>query len=101
MAVVLSVVAFLMTLTGGVVAMRVRDHRHLVLGVAGGLILGIVSFDLVPEALELSPVSVSGVPGAMLAFAAGFLLLHVVEQAAAIHQAHEGEYAPHEHRHAH
>ncbi|MFC5754728.1 ZIP family metal transporter [Actinomadura rugatobispora] len=99
-AVVLSAVAFLMTLTGGLVAMRVRDRRHLVLGLAGGLILGIVAFDLVPEALEESETSLLGVPAPMIGFAAGFLLLHVVEQSAAIHRAHEGEYAPHVHAHA-
>ena len=99
-AVVLAAVAFLMTLTGGLVAMRVRDRRHLVLGLAGGLILGIVAFDLVPEALEASGAHVLGVPVPMIGFAAGFLLLHVVEQSAAVHRAHEGEYAPHVHRHA-
>ncbi|MFB4318115.1 ZIP family metal transporter [Actinomadura sp. 21ATH] len=101
MALVLAVVAFLMTLTGGLVAMRVRDRRHLVLGLAGGLILGVVAFDLVPESLEQSPGGPLGVPGPMIGFALGFLLLHVTEQAAAIHQAHEGEYAPHEHPHGH
>ncbi|MFI0357453.1 ZIP family metal transporter [Actinomadura sp. 9N407] len=101
MALVLSVVAFLMTLTGGLVAMRVRDRRHLVLGLAGGLILGVVAFDLVPESLEASHASVLGVPAPMIGFAVGFLLLHVIEQAAAIHQAHESEYAPHDHPHAH
>ncbi|GAA3954390.1 ZIP family metal transporter [Actinomadura viridis] len=100
MAVVLAAVAFLMTLTGGFVAMRVRDRRHLVLGLAGGLILGIAAFDLVPESLDTYPSGPLGVPAPMIGFAAGFLLLHVIEQAAAIHRAHEGEYAPHEHRHA-
>ncbi|GAA1562054.1 hypothetical protein GCM10009678_51180 [Actinomadura kijaniata] len=99
MAVVLSVVAFLMTLLGGVVALRVRDRRHLVLGLAGGLILGVVAFDLVPGSLELSDAAPLGVPAPMIGFAAGFLLLHVVEQAAAVHRAHEDEYAPHEHAH--
>ncbi|MEU5876026.1 ZIP family metal transporter [Spirillospora sp. NPDC047279] len=101
MAVVLAVVSALMTLVGGIVAMRVRDHRHLVLGLVGGLILGIAAFDLVPESLELSDLSWLGVPAPMAGFACGFLLLHVIEQATAIHQAHESEYAPHRHRHGH
>ena len=99
MAVVVSLFAFLMTLLGGVAAMRVRDNRHLVLGLAGGLMLGIVAFDLVPESLELTRHSPFGVPAPMIGFAAGFLLLHVVEQAVAIHRAHEEEYAPHRHVH--
>src|SRR3954471_23637432 len=99
MAVLVSVLAFLMTLAGGLTAMRVRDHRHLVLGLAGGLMLGVVAFDLIPESLELTRHRPFGVPASMIGFAAGFVLLHVVEQAVAIHRAHEEEYAPHEHVH--
>lgn len=95
-----SVLAFLMTLAGGLTAMRVHDHRHLVLGLAGGLMLGVVAFDLVPEALEMARHDLLGVPTPMIGFAVGFLLLHVVEQAVAIHRAHEDEYAPHMHAHA-
>lgn len=99
MAVLVSVLAFAMTLAGGLAAMRVRDHRHLVLGLAGGLMLGVVAFDLIPESLELADAHPLGVPAPMIGFAAGFLLLHVVEQAVAIHRAHEDEYAPHVHAH--
>lgn len=101
MAVLVSLLAFLTTLLGGVAAMRVRDNRHLVLGLAGGLMLGIVAFDLIPESLEMTRHSPFGVPAPMIGFAAGFLLLHVVEQAVAIHRAHEDEYAPHVHAHGH
>ncbi|MFD0903609.1 ZIP family metal transporter [Actinomadura sediminis] len=99
MAVLVSALAFFMTLAGGFAAMRVRDRRHLVLGFAGGLMLGVVAFDLIPESLELAGTHVLGVPLPMITFAAGFLLLHVVEQAVAIHRAHEDEYAPHVHAH--
>ncbi|TDD87382.1 ZIP family metal transporter [Actinomadura rubrisoli] len=99
MAVLVSVLAFLMTLAGGLAAMRVRDHRHLVLGLAGGLMLGVVAFDLIPESLEMSGGRPLGVPGPMIGFACGFVLLHVVEQSVAIHRAHEDEYAPHVHAH--
>ncbi|MEO3825935.1 ZIP family metal transporter [Actinomadura sp. B10D3] len=99
MAVLASVLAFVMTLAGGLAAMRIRDHRHLVLGLAGGLMLGVVAFDLIPESLELTRHRPLGVPAPMIGFAAGFVLLHVVEQAVAIHRAHEAEYAPHVHAH--
>ncbi|MER7542128.1 ZIP family metal transporter [Actinomadura sp.] len=99
MAVLVSVLAFVMTLAGGLAAMRVRDRRHLVLGLAGGLMLGVVAFDLIPESLEMTRHRPLGVPAPMIGFAAGFVLLHVVEQAVAIHRAHEDEYAPHVHAH--
>lgn len=91
--------AFLMTLIGGFVAQRTGDRRHLVLGFAAGLMLGVVAFDLLPEALRQAPQEVHGVPQALLLFAAGFLAIHVVERAVAIHRGHEGEYAAHTHGH--
>ncbi|MFJ5927801.1 ZIP family metal transporter [Kitasatospora sp. NPDC092948] len=90
-----------MTLVGGFVAQRTGDRRHLVLGLAAGLMLGVVSFDLLPEAIEQAPEKLHGVPEALLMFAAGFLLIHVVERAVAIHRGHEGEYAAHSHTHGH
>ncbi|MQS12314.1 permease [Streptomyces kaniharaensis] len=88
-----------MTLVGGFVAQRTGDRRHLVLGFAAGLMLGVVAFDLLPEALRQAPGEVHGVPQALLMFAAGFLTIHVVERAVAIHRGHEGEYAEHTHGH--
>ncbi|GGQ99945.1 hypothetical protein GCM10010195_64840 [Kitasatospora griseola] len=93
--------AFLMTLVGGFVAQRTGDRRHLVLGFAAGLMLGVVAFDLLPEAMEQAPEKLHGVPEALLMFAVGFLLIHVVERAVAIHRGHEGEYAAHSHAHGH
>ncbi|WP_111556593.1 ZIP family metal transporter [Kitasatospora sp. SolWspMP-SS2h] len=90
-----------MTLIGGFAAQRTGDRRHLVLGLAAGLMLGVVAFDLLPEALEQAPQEVHGVPAALLMFAAGFLAIHVVERSVAIHRGHEGEYAAHSHGHAH
>lgn len=93
--------AFLMTLLGGLVAGRVGDKRHLVLGLAAGLMLGVVGFDLLPEALHAAPDDLYGVPQGLLMFVVGFLLLHVVERSVAIHRAHESEYAEHQHGHVH
>ncbi|MEV4615589.1 ZIP family metal transporter [Kitasatospora sp. NPDC049258] len=100
-AVLVAAGAFLMTLIGGFAAQRTGDRRHLVLGFAAGLMLGVVSFDLLPEALAAAPTEVHGVPQALLMFAAGFLVIHIVERAVAIHRGHEGEYAEHTHGHGH
>ncbi|MFG3229123.1 ZIP family metal transporter [Kitasatospora sp. NPDC048194] len=100
-AVLVAAGAFLMTLIGGFVAQRTGDRRHLVLGFAAGLMLGVVAFDLLPEALHQAPGEVHGVPQALLMFAVGFLTIHVIERAVAIHCGHEGEYAEHTHGHHH
>ncbi|WP_248960941.1 ZIP family metal transporter [Sphaerisporangium perillae] len=100
MPIALAFAAFVMTLLGGVVAQRVRDRRHIVLGAAAGVMLGVVAFDLIPESLELSPYRLLGVPVPMLALALGFLAVHTLERSLAVHDLPEGHYAHHSHRHA-
>ncbi|MGW9069692.1 ZIP family metal transporter [Streptomyces yangpuensis] len=90
MAVIVALGAFLMTLLGGWTAQRVTDRRHLVLGLAGGLMLGVVGLDLLPEALHAAGSEVFGVPLALLLFVAGFLVAHVVERLLAVRQAAHG-----------
>ena len=97
MPVLFALAAVLSTGLGGVVALRSRDRLHLVLGFAAGVMLGLVAFDLLPELFALSDAVFLGVPSVMVAFAAGFLVLHFVERSVAMHGAHEGEYEPHHH----
>jgi zinc and cadmium transporter len=92
--------AFVATLVGGLAALRFRDQQHLILGLSAGLMLGVVGFDLVPEALSQQPGELFGVPSVMLAAVIGFLTLHILERSLAIHRGHEdeqGEYAGHVH----
>ncbi|MFI5660224.1 ZIP family metal transporter [Streptomyces sp. NPDC051684] len=90
MAVIVALSAFLMTLVGGWTAQRVTDRRHLVLGLAGGLVLGVVGLDLLPEALEALDSELYGVPTALLLFVAGFLGAHIMEHLLARRQAAHG-----------
>ncbi|WP_069172229.1 ZIP family metal transporter [Streptomyces griseus] len=90
MAVFVALGAFLMTLAGGWAAQRVSDRRHLVLGLAGGLMLGVVGLDLLPEAMKAAGGEVFGVPAALLFFVGGFLAAHLVERSLAVRQAAHG-----------
>ncbi|MEU8542706.1 ZIP family metal transporter [Streptomyces sp. NPDC048717] len=90
MAVVVALGAFLMTLVGGWTAQRVTDRRHLVLGLAGGLMLGVVGLDLLPEAMAAAGRPVLGVPQALLLFVGGFLFAHAVERLLAVRRAGHG-----------
>ncbi|MFC5800659.1 ZIP family metal transporter [Streptomyces formicae] len=99
MAVIVALGAFLMTLFGGWTAQRVTDRRHLVLGLAGGLMLGVAGLDLLPEAMEAAGHEVLGVPQALLLFVGGFLLAHLVERLLAVRHAAHGAYDGGEHRH--
>ncbi|MFE0427065.1 permease, partial [Streptomyces sp. NPDC058953] len=94
MAVFVALGAFLMTLVGGWAAHRVTDRRHLVLGLAGGLMLGVVGLDLLPEALEAAGPPVFGVPQALLLFVGGFLAAHLVERLLAVRSASHGAKEP-------
>ncbi|MGW1071854.1 ZIP family metal transporter [Streptomyces sp. NPDC002537] len=87
MPVVVALGAFLTTLLGGWTAQRVTDRRHLVLGLAGGLMLGVVGLDLLPEALEAAGHKLFGVPAALLCFVLGFLAAHLVERLLAVRRA--------------
>ncbi|MEV4565495.1 ZIP family metal transporter [Nonomuraea sp. NPDC049419] len=100
MPILLSLAAFVMTLLGGFVADRIGGRRHLVLGFAGGIMLGVVAFDLLPEALAADSYDVHGVPVPMLTLALAFLAIHIVERSVAMHATHESDYATHHHAHA-
>ncbi len=54
MVIAISILAFLMTLFGGLFALRFTDKLHLILGFSAGAVIGVAFFDLLPEALELS-----------------------------------------------
>ena len=87
----------LTTLIGGLVAIRVKDRRHLVLGAAGGVVLGVVALDLLPEAIDGSHAVFRGIPVVMLVFLAGFLSIHAVEKAAGAYQRSAAHYGEHRH----
>lgn len=83
---------------GGMFALRRQDKLHLILGFTAGVLLGLIAFDLLPEVFELADgAMLLGVPAVMVAFAAGFLALHLVERTVALHTAHEHEYGDHHH----
>ncbi len=97
MAILVSIGTFLSTLGGGVVALRARDRLHLILGFSAGVLLGVVSFDLLPEVFSYIQRGHHDPAVVMIAFAGGFLTLHLLERAVLMHGAHEGEYARHRH----
>lgn len=100
MAVVIALLTVLATALGGTMALRSRDHMHLLLGLSGGLLLGLVAFDLLPEVFELNTSTLSHTPVVMVMFVLGFLILHVIERASGAHEPAESEYT-HDHSHDH
>ena len=50
--VVIASAAFLSTLLGGLLALKLRDKLHLILGFSAGAVIGVAFFDLLPEAID-------------------------------------------------
>ena len=48
---IIAIAAFLCTLLGGLLALRLRDKLHLILGFSAGAVIGVAFFDLLPEAI--------------------------------------------------
>src|SRR5258708_8522892 len=93
----LSPAAFSATLAGGLFAPKFRAGLHFILPFPAGVLLGVVSFDILPEIFGLAQKQGLDATGAMIALVAGFLLFHGLEKFVLIHHGHEGDYATHRH----
>ncbi len=96
-AVLLSLATFFSTLAGGLLALKFRDRLHFVLSFTAGVLLGVVSFDILPEIFVLAHEHGIDPDGAMVALVVGFLLFHALEKVVLIHHVHETDYPAHHH----
>lgn len=81
-------------------ALRFRDELHYILGFTAGVLLGVVSFEVLPEIFELAHAGSLNPGDAMVALVVGFLLFHSLEKFFLVHHAHESDYAAHRHPNA-
>jgi zinc transporter ZupT len=96
-AIFLSLTTFLSTLGGGLFALKFRDRLHFILSFTAGVLLGVVSFDILPEIFGLAHENGIDPTGPMIALVAGFLLFHSLEKFVLVHHVHESDYAAHRH----
>lgn len=96
----LTLAAFASTLAGGLLALKFRDELHYVLGFTAGVLLGVVSFEVLPEIFELAHEHQFDANGAMVALVVGFILFHALEKFLLVHPAQEMGYKAHHHPHA-
>jgi ZIP family zinc transporter len=72
--------AFCATFAGGLLALRLKDKLHLVLGFSAGAVIGVAFFNLLPEALEIG--QKYDTPATLLTWACiGFLLYLILDRA--------------------
>jgi zinc transporter ZupT len=79
-AVLLSLAAFFSTFAGGLFALKFRDRLHFILSFTAGVLLAVVSFDILPEIFELAREQQLDATGAMIALVVGFLFFHALEK---------------------
>src|SRR5580698_10527947 len=71
-------------MAGGLLALRLRDKLHLILGFSAGAVIGVAFFDLLPEAVGFAAPYQS--PGAVLSWTAlGFLSYLVLDRILLFH----------------
>jgi zinc transporter ZupT len=76
--------AFVSTLAGGLLALKLHDKLHLILGFSAGAVIGVAFFDLLPEAVNFGGKFYS--PSAILSCTAlGFLSYLVIDRILLIH----------------
>lgn len=97
--IVLAAITALATALGGALALKAKDRLHLVLGLAAGLLLGLVAFDLLPEVFAYGSGEFLGAPTVSIALIGGFLALHLYERFFGSHEPAESDYG-HEHKHS-
>lgn len=88
---------FVSTFLGGLVGLRFRDRRHLLLGFTAGVLLAVIAFDIFPEIFSMLQSTGASVLLPMGGLVVGFLLFHIAEKFLLIHHSHEDDYGDHKH----
>jgi len=96
-AVLLSAATLISTFAGGLLALKFRDQLHYILSFTAGVLLGVVSFEILPAIFELALGQGIDATGGMIALVVGYLLFHSLEKFVLVHHAHEADYATHHH----
>ena len=84
MLLLIAIAAFCATMLGGLLALRLRDNLHLILGFSAGAVVAVAFFDLLPEALALG--GKAHTLSTVVSFAAlGFLLYLLLDRVLLLH----------------
>lgn len=95
--IIFSIATFFSTFLGGLLAARFKDKLHFVMAFTAGVLLGVVSFEILPEIIEQIKTNNFKPMEAMVALVVGFFLFHILEKTILIHHSHEEDYAQHKH----
>ena len=96
-AVIFSIATFFSTFFGGLFSIKFKGKLHAIMCFTAGVLVGVFSFDIMPEIINEIRENNFDPTGAMIAFVLGYMVFHVLEKIILIHHAHEEEYADHKH----
>ena len=82
--ILLGIATFCATMLGGLLALKLKDTLHLILGFSAGAVVAVAFFDLLPEALTLSTHTYD-ISTVVSCTALGFLLYLVLDRTIALH----------------
>jgi ZIP family zinc transporter len=97
--VILTSLAGLSTLTGGLIAIRARHRVHLLMGLGAGVLLGAVFFDLLPESLSVAIKEGWNIRICLAIVIVGFLLFYLTERLLVLHACPEDDCSNQAHQH--
>lgn len=80
-----ALLAFAMTLAGGVFAFRYQRYLHAIMAFSAGLLIGVVFLDLVPEITEIAHEAGIDPRRLMVTLIAGFVAIFLLEKLTIIH----------------
>lgn len=84
MLILLTILTFFSTLAGGLLALRFRDHLHLILGFSAGTVIAVCFFELIPEALSLG-ISFYKSDAILTFIFCGFLAYMILDRSMVLH----------------
>jgi zinc transporter ZupT len=84
MVILIALATFVSTLTGGLIALKLKDKLHLILGFSAGAVIAVAFFDLMPEAISLGGKYYSGTT-ILSVVALGFLIYLVLDRVIFLH----------------
>jgi ZIP family zinc transporter len=93
----LTVAASAAALVGGYTAIHSQRWLNKALALTAGLVLGLVTFDLLPEIFGIVQSQQLDPVWPMIAMVTGFLLFHLFEKFIPLHETSEPQYGPHRH----
>ena len=99
MLILIACAASVATLIGGIVALRLKDKLHLILGFSAGAVIAVAFFDLMPEAIQLGGKFYDSSTITSIV-ALGFLVYLVLDRVVFLHaHAHDSGQSDHGHVH--